>query len=193
MSHIHQDSSIMKRLFLLHPFLITVVVCIVSGCSHTYPVTFTSEKARGDTVSAGTLNQKLANKSVTLITRDGRELSASDVLLTRDSCHFTETTGRSYVRTGDVVAVRNVDHFSSAVGGFGLGLVGGFVVGMGAAYLVADGEDADSRMGAGLLGISITVAGSLVGLVVGAAHGTVTDYTIPEPVPDSSSIHPKAP
>jgi len=168
--------NMMKRLLSLLPLSIIVVVWIISGRSHTYPVTFTGENTRGDTVYAGTVNQRLAGKTVTIITRDGRELSASGVFLTRDSCRITDTTGRASIPTGDVVAVRHVDHVSSAVGGFGLGLVGGFVVGMGAAYLLADRDDADSRMGAGLLAIGVTVAGSLVGLTVGAAHGTITEW-----------------
>jgi hypothetical protein len=56
--------------------------------------------------------------------------------------------------------------------------------------VVADRDDADSRMGAGLLAIGVTVAGSLVGLGVGAAHGTITEYTMPgTTMPDSILGH----
>jgi len=177
----------MKRVSFLRLVSIAVMACLVSACSRTYQVTFEQDRAHGDTVAVERMNRRLADRGVTIITRDGRELPVSVVILHRDSCLFTDATGRASMPTADVVAVRNVDRLSSAVGGFGIGLVSGFAVGMGAAYLVTDREDADSRMGAGLLALSITAAGSLIGLGIGAAHGTITEYRLPAAIPDSTA------
>jgi len=88
--------------------------------------------------------------------------------------------------TADVLAIRRVDHISSAVGGFGLGLLSGFVVGAGVAFAVVDRGNAESGMGAGLFAIGLTAGGSVIGLIAGAFHGTIIDYTIPQTIPDST-------
>jgi hypothetical protein len=177
----------LQRLFSHVHYSPVIIVWLLAGCSYLHPVTFENAMPRGDTVSVGTMNRKLAGRSATIFRRDGKEVEARNVFLTRDSCLFTDSSGRAFLPTMDVLAIRNVDRFSSAVGGFGLGLVGGFAVGMGTAFLIIDLHDAASRMGAGLLALGITVAGSLVGLVVGAAHGTITDYLMPGS--DSTSTH----
>jgi hypothetical protein len=176
----------MRRVLSLLPLSIFFVVYILSGCSHTYPITFATDKVSGDTVTVETFNRRLANTEVSIITRNGREISVSKVFLTPDSCRFADSTGRAFLPTADVFVVRHVDHVSSTVGGLGLGFLGGFAVGMGGGLLMIKPGDADSRMGAGLFAIGTTVVGSIVGMIVGGLHGTIRDYTMPEAVPDST-------
>jgi len=176
----------MKILLRVLPLLLVTLAWILAGCSHNYLVTFEHDRTRGDTVTVGTVNRRLEGRSASIITRDSTELSVSDVLLTRDSCIFAGTTGRTSMPTADVLAIRRDDHFSSAVGGFGLGLLSGFVVGAVVAFAVVDRGNADSRMGAGLLAIGLTAGGSVIGLIAGAFHGTIIDYTIPQAIPDST-------
>jgi len=180
----------MKTPFLQLALLLVILVCLLSGCSHIYPVTFAGEKPRSDTLSAGTVNRRLATKDVIIFTHDGREVSASGVFLTRDSCRFTDTTSAgALLPTSEIRLVRHIDYTSSAVGGFTLGLVGGALLGLGPAALVTDLDDADNQMGVAVLLIGGMAVGSVVGLVVGGSHGTINDYTMPEVSPDSTVGH----
>jgi|PlaIllAssembly_1097288.scaffolds.fasta_scaffold296875_1 hypothetical protein len=176
----------MKTVPRLLPPLLGILIWVVSGCSHTYTVTFDNETPRGDTVAVATLNRRCADRSATVLPRNGKEFAVSDVLLTRDSCLFTGDSGRGYVPTAEVLSIRRVDHFSGAIGGFGLGLVGGLVVGYAVAK-VAQAESGDSM--SGMVGIVPMVLAPIIGLGVGAAIGTKTEYQLPEATPDSTGGH----
>jgi hypothetical protein len=176
----------MKTLPRLLPIMPGILALVVWSCSHNYTVSFDTETPRGDTVTLGTLNERLADRHATVTARDGKEFAVSDVLLTRDSCLFTGDSGRGCLPTPEVVSIRRVDHFSGAIGGFGLGIVGGLVLGYAAAK-VAQAESGDSM--SGMVGIVPMVLVPIIGLGVGAAIGTKTEYQLPEASPDSTGRH----
>jgi hypothetical protein len=67
-----------------------------TGCSYTYTVTFEEEKPNGDTVSVATLNNRLGNRSSTIVMHDGKEHTVSDLTLTRDTSFFTGEAGEMW-------------------------------------------------------------------------------------------------
>jgi hypothetical protein len=176
----------MKTLKRRLPFLLLILPCLMCSCSHTYTVTFDRETPRGDTVTVGTLNKRLADRRAMILPRTGTEFAISDVLLSRDSCLFTNDSRRDYLPTADVLSIRRVDHFSGALGGFGLGIVSGLVLGYGTGKL-AQASTGDSM--SGLVGIIPMVLAPVIGLVVGAVIGTTTDYQLPQAIPDSTGRH----
>ncbi len=174
----------MKSIILLVAILIPSL-WICTGCSYTYRVTFENEKPKGDTVTVTTLNRRLGDRSSTIEARDGKEHEVSGFVLTRDSCLFTDDAGGGYMPTSGIHAVRRVDHLSGAVGGFFGGIVGGFVLGLGVGYLAEQSSgNTESRM----VGIIPMALGPIIGLGVGVALGTRTEYFMPEVNPDSTTM-----
>lgn len=166
-----------------------ITVTALAGCSHTYPVTFGGDKPRGDTVSVATLNRRLANRGVIIVRRDSTEYPVSGFTLRRDFCSFDGAGGRDSIATSDILAIRHVDYLSGAIGGFGLGVGIGFVGGVavgGLAYAISHNREMAA------VGIIPFLTAPLIGLCVGGANGTRTEYQLPAATPDSSQARTQA-
>ena len=146
----------------------------LGGCGTTYHVAPEGAVARGDTLTLASLDTLLGDQGAMITFRGGHELSATEITLERDSCHFRSEDGAHLVYPMSSLAkFSHREHLRGAVEGalYG-GLLGGV---LGAAVTAGNGPEMGMK---GVTTLGGGVLGATVGLLYGIIAGANTEYEI---------------
>jgi len=153
-----------------------VLACLLCGCSTTYTIV---EPGDSNPYTKPFFAKHIRDGTVQVCFIDEREVDAIMFQVGDDSCSWIDpNTGLpGAARTKDITKVVMKNHFLGALEGFGIGLLGGGIVG-GVLGRVIEGPPRGDLSGLGtvLAGGIGAVIGTIAGTVHGAGSGHKYDY-----------------
>ncbi|MFN0158916.1 MAG: hypothetical protein ACKVRP_12700 [Bacteroidota bacterium] len=151
--------------------LLATTIFVLNGCGTSYMVT--PLPGKGD-YSYDQLNYEFIEKHAVIDLKDGREISAKQIVVKADSLYWADRASSEHyaVAVNEVRRISRTNHLIGALKGLGFGVLG-------AAFVLAT----NTSVGVDDSGFGFVVVGTLVspplGLIVGAIVGHPYEYSFP--------------
>jgi len=148
--------------------ILILVAIFLSGCTSRYLVTADSNRKETGTLSVGEFNERIQDKTMTVVLTTGREYDADRIRVRGDSLIFQAGSSFHISRFSEIRYVIDVSPTTGIILGLLGGSIGGLLLGQ------AIGSNSDGFWG----GFGGAITGFVVGGVAGLTFGIFNPPTV---------------